>query len=121
VLILAAPPEQPVARYCAATLAGIATLVSGVTPFLGWSEKIQELRNQHYAYSQVFGQVEFAIAEIRRVGELLPEHIGLARMVHEGYMRIEALDELEPDRKLIDREDAKVRKAFPDDYLWTNF
>ena len=36
-------------------------------------------------------------------------------------MRTEAWDELEPDQKLIDKEDVKVRKAFPTDYLWTNF
>ncbi len=42
-------------------------------------------------------------------------------MAHEGFMRIEALDELQPDRKLIDELDEKVRKAFPPDYLWTNF
>ena len=61
------------------------------------------------------------IAEIRRGGEATDEQIGAARMVHEAYMRIDALDEMEPDQKLIDREDAKVRKAFPDDYIWTNF
>ena len=43
-------------------------------------------------------------------------------MVHDhGFMRVETMDELEPDQKLIDREDAKVRKAIPDDYLWDIF
>jgi hypothetical protein len=69
----------------------------------------------------LFGQIEFAITEIRRSGSLSAEHIGLSKMVHEGFMRVEAMDELEPDQKLIDREDAKVRKAFPEDYLWTHF
>lgn len=113
--------DQGWAKGVAAASAGLAAIVSGVTPFLGWTDKIRDLRNLHFAYSQLFGQIEFAITEIRRAGAISPEHVGLARMVHEGYMRIEALDELEPDQKLIDREDEKVRKAFPDDYLWTNF
>jgi hypothetical protein len=41
-------------------------------------------------------------------------------MVHESFRGVEAMDELEPDQKLINREDKKVRKAIPDDYLWTH-
>ncbi len=119
-LILGADPKETWARNFAAAAAGIAAIISGVTPFLGLTEKVRDLRNLRFAYSQLFGQIEFAITEIRRAGKISPEHIGLARMVHEGYMRVEALDELEPDQKLIDREDAKVRTAFPDDYLWTH-
>jgi hypothetical protein len=111
--------DQTWAKGVAAACAGISAVISGAIPFLGWPERIRELRNLHFAYSQLFGQIEFAITEIRRAGTLSPEHVGLARMVHEGFMRVEALDEL--DRKLIDQEDEKVRKAFPNDYLWTNF
>jgi hypothetical protein len=113
--------DNLVVRIVAAASAGIAAFISGVTPFFGWTDKVRELRNLHFAYSQLFGQIEFAITEVRRAGAISPEHVGLARMVHESFMRVEALDELEPDQALIDREDAKVRKAFPDDYLWTNF
>jgi len=119
--LILAFPNDAIMRGFAAGFAGLAGLISGVIPFFGWTDKVRELRNQHFAYSQIFGQIEFAIAEIRRTGTLLPEHIGMAKMAHEGYMRIEASDELEPDQKLINREDAKVRKAFPEDYLWTHF
>jgi hypothetical protein len=105
----------------AAILSGLAAIVVSVTPIFGWAEKIRELRSLRFAYSQLFGQIEFAITEIKRAGILLPEHIGLARMSHEAFMRIEASDEMEPDQNLIDKEDAKVRKAFPEDYLWTHF
>ncbi len=101
--------------------AGLAAVLSGTAPFMGWTEKTRELRNQHFAYSQLFGQLEFVITEIRRGEELTDEQVGLSRMVHEAFMRIEALDELEPDQVLLDCEDAKVRKAFPDEYVWTNF
>jgi hypothetical protein len=120
-LILAADPRNTVARGWAAAFAGIAAFISGVTPFFGWTERVRDLRNLHFAYSHLFGQAEFAITENRRSGSISPEHIGLARMVHEGYMRVETLDELEPDQALIDREKEKVEKAFPNDYLWTGF
>jgi hypothetical protein len=120
-LILAADQSNALARDWAAAFAGIAAFISGVTPFFGWAEKVRDLRNLHFAYSQLFGQAEFAIAEIRRAGSVSPEHVGLARMVHEGYMRVETLDELEPDQALVDKEKEKVNKAFPDDYLWTGF
>jgi hypothetical protein len=113
--------DQPWVRPAGAALSGLAAIITGVTPFLGWPEKIRDLRSLRFAYSQLFGQIEFAMTEIKRAGALSPEHIGLARMVHESFMRVEALDELEPDQKLIDKEDAKVRAAFPPDYLWTNF
>jgi hypothetical protein len=51
---------------------------------------------------------------------LKEEHIGMSKMVHESFRGVEAMDELEPDQKLINREDKKVRKAIPDDYLWTH-
>jgi hypothetical protein len=113
--------DEKWAKNTAATLAGLSAIITGVTPFLGWSEKIRDLRSLRFAYSQLFGQIEFIITEIKRAGSVSPEHIGFARMVHESYTRIEALDELDPKQKLIDEEDAKVRKAFPDNYLWTNF
>ena len=120
-LILGVDPKEPWARTGAAIAAGIAAIISGAVSFLGLTERIRDLRNLRFAYSQLFGQIEFAITEIRRAGSLSAEHIGLAKMVHEGFMRVEALDELKPDQALIDREDAKVRKAFPEDYIWTNF
>lgn len=113
--------EHPWGKIIAAILSGIAAIVSGVTPFLGITEKIRDLRGLRFAYAQLFGQIEFVITEIRRTGHVTDEQIGLSRMVHEGYTRIEALDEMEPDKALIDEEDTKVRAAFPDNYLWTNF
>lgn len=103
-----------------AALSGVAAVITGVTPFFGWTEKIRDLRNLRFAYSQLFGQIEFAITEIKRAGMLTPEDLGLARMVHEGFMRVEALDELEPDQELKNREDERVRTAIPADYLWTH-
>ena len=113
--------DKPWVKPAAAVLSGLAAIITGVTPFMGWTEKIRDLRSLRFAYSQLFGQIEFAITEIKRAGKLSPEHVGLSRMAHEGYMRVEAMDELEPDQKLIDREDAKVRQAFPNDYIWTHF
>ncbi len=112
--------DQPWVKPLAAALSGLAAVITGVTPLLGWPEKIRDLRSLRFAYSQLFGQIEFAITEIKRAGTVSGEQIGLAKMVHEGFMRVEAMDELDPDQKLIDKEDAKVRKAFPDDYLWTH-
>jgi hypothetical protein len=119
-LLLGVDPKYALGRNIAACAAGISALLAGLTPFVGWTEKIRERRNLHFCYSQLFGQIEYVIIDIRRADQLTAEHIGLSRMVHEAFMRIEALDELEPDQKLIDREDAKVRKAFPNDYVWTN-
>jgi hypothetical protein len=119
-LILGVEQNQTWARTVAAICAGLAAVISGAIPLMGWTEKVHDLRNLRFAYSQLFGQIEFAITEIKRAGFVSPEHVGLSRMVHEGFMRVEAMDELEPDQKLIDREDEKVRKSFPDTYLWTN-
>ncbi len=63
-LILGVDPKIEWVRNVAAALAGTAALISGVTPFMGWTEKGREMRNLHFAYSQLFGQIEFAITEI---------------------------------------------------------
>src|ERR1700722_9588115 len=91
-------------KQWSAALSGITAVITGVSPFFGWAEKVRDLRSLRFAYSQLFGQIEFAMTEIKRADTLSPEHVGLARMVHEGFMRVEAMDELEPDQKLIDRE-----------------
>ena len=109
------------AKSFAAAFSGIAAVVTGVIPYFGWTEKIRDLRSLRFAYSQLFGQLEFAIAEIKRAGTLTDEHIGLARMVHEAFMRVESQDELEPDEELMKREESKVREALPPDYLETHF
>src|SRR5579883_2202679 len=79
-------------KLIAAGLSGIAAVLAGVIPFFGWTEKIRDLRSLRFAYSQLFGQIEFAITEIKRAGAVSSEHIGLCRMVHEGFMRVEASD-----------------------------
>lgn len=108
-------------KVLAAILSGLTAVISGVTPFFGWTEKVRDLRSLRFAYSQLFGQIESVIGEIRRAGHVSPEHIGMAKIAYDAYSRIEALDELEPDQSLIDEEDEKVRKAFPEDYVWTHF
>ena len=69
---------HPRAKAAAIISAALATVLTSVAPFLGWTEKARELRNLHFSYGQVFGQIEFAIAEIRRANCLLEEHVGLA-------------------------------------------
>ena len=108
-------------KQWAAVLSGLTAVISGVTPFFGWIEKVRDLRNLRFAYSQLFGQIESVIGEIRRAGHLSPEHIGMAKIAYDAYSRIEALDEFEPDQKLVNEEDEKVRKAFPPYFIWTHF
>ncbi|HXR75168.1 MAG TPA: hypothetical protein VN737_04275 [Bryobacteraceae bacterium] len=112
-------PDAP--SYPAAILSGIAAIISGTVPYFGLSEKIRDLRNLRFAYSQLFGQIELAITEMKRAGRLLPEHLGYAKMLHEAYTRIESMDELDPDSEMLTREDAKTLQAIPPDYLWTHF
>jgi hypothetical protein len=109
------------ARFAAAAAAGLAAVGAAIAPLLGWSEKAGECQNLRFSYAQLFNLAELVIAEIRRGGEATEEQIGAARIVHEAYMRIDALDELEPDQEMIDKENAKVLKAYPDDYIWTHF
>lgn len=114
-------PEAAVyARRIAAGLAGLAALLTAIAPLTGWAAKAKRFCNLHSLYSQLFGQVESVITWIRRDG-LSAESIGASKQVHEAYRQMHALDELEPDQELIDREDLKVRQAFPDTYIWENF
>lgn len=101
-------------------LAGIAAVLTAISPLLGWATKAKHLCNLHSAYGQLLGQIESVISQIRRNG-LDSESVGASKLVHGAYIRMSALDELEPNQKIIDREDKKVREAFPEDYTWKRF
>lgn len=112
--------EGTAARTLAAVLAGFAAVLTGVAPLLGWAAKAKRFCNLHFSYAQLFSQVESVIFSIRREG-LTDEAIGASKLVQEAFNRMHALDELEPVQALIERETAKVRQAFPEDYIWTRF
>lgn len=114
-------PTSRIATVAVAVLTGVAGAISGILPFLGWSEKIRDLRNQHFAYTQLFAQVELLITEIRRANKISAESLGAAKLVHDAYSRVEAGDELEPNQSTLDGERKKVDLAIPPDYLWTHF
>ena len=60
------------------------------------------------------------MSDIKRSHEITEQQIGAVKSIHDAFGRVEVLDELNPDRKLIDELDAQVRVAFPDDYIWTS-
>jgi hypothetical protein len=98
-------------RFIGAGFAGLAAICMAVAPVTGWSAKVKRFSSLHALYSHLFGQVESVITWIRREG-LGAETIGASKQVHEAYRQMHALDEMEPDQELIDREDQKVREAF---------
>ena len=120
-VLLSSPPSWDKAKLFAVVAAGVAAVTVSIAPSFGWTEKSRELNNLHFSYSQLFGQLEFVITEIRRADNLSQEHVGMARMVHEAFMRVETMDELDPDGVLIEKERSKVALAFPENYLWTHF
>jgi hypothetical protein len=107
-------------RFIGAGFAGLAAVCMAVAPVTGWSAKAKRFSSLHALYSHLFGQVESVITWIRREG-LSREALGAAKHVHEAYRQMHALDEMEPDQELIDREDKKVREGFPENYIWNHF
>lgn len=120
-LVLGVDPKEQWARNTAALGSGLATVLMSVIPALGWSGRATELRNLHFGYSQLFTQVESVITEIRRSDHLTDEQVGMSRMVHDFYLRLHALDELNSKQKIINQEAANVREAFPENYIWDRF
>ena len=120
-VILSADPKNAKPRIWATVGSGIATVVLAVIPSFGWSERARELRSLHFAYSQLFGQIEAVITKLRRAERLTEECSGMSQVVHDMYLQLHALDETDPKEKIVDEEDRKVREAFPDDYVWTKF
>jgi hypothetical protein len=108
------------ARFTAAGLAGLSAIVTTVVQYFKWDEQARRFYFLHHSYGHLFAQIEAVMSEIRRADELTEQHIGESKLLHDAYGRIEVLDELDPDRRLIDELDAEVRKAFPEDYIWTN-
>lgn len=108
------------ARYLAAVLAGASAVVTTVVQYFKWDDQARRFYFLHHSYGHLFAQIEALMAEIRRSDEVTEQQIGASKSLHDAFGRIEVLDELNPDRKLIDQIDAKVREAFPEDYIWTN-
>lgn len=120
-VILSIDPQYSWARTGALSLSGIATVMLAVMPSFGWYERAREFRGLHFAYSQLFGQIEAVIIDIRRSGRLTQECVGMSKVVHDMYLQLHALDETDPNTRIINEENGKVLKAFPDDYVWNRF
>jgi hypothetical protein len=112
--------NEPAVRFFGAGLAGAATLGMAMAPITGWAAKAKRFSILHALYSHLFGQIESVITRIRREDDLSSEATGASEQVQEAYRQMHALDELEPDQDLINREDKKVREAYPENYIWTN-
>jgi hypothetical protein len=119
-LLFDQPPAADTARKWAAALAGIATLLMAIAPITQWSRKAKKFSQLHASYGQLFSDIGSVISSIRRDG-CSAECIGASKLVHEASRRLHALDELEPDSELIEREAKKVAEAIPNDYVWRNF
>lgn len=109
------------AKRIAAGLAGASALLTGIAPLLGWDAKAKKFCNLHFAFTQLFGEIESLMASIRRADAVTAENIGVSKLLHDMFIRIEGLDETKPKDRLIKKLDAKVLEAFPDDYPWTQF
>ncbi len=117
-LLLAVAGEK--IRYVAAVLTGLSAVLTTVTQYFKWDEQARRFYFQHHSYGQLFSQSEALMSDIKRSQEITEQQIGAAKSIHDAFGRVEVLDELNPDRKLIDALDAQVREAFPDDYIWTS-
>ncbi|MDQ6699278.1 MAG: hypothetical protein M3Z36_03730 [Acidobacteriota bacterium] len=107
-------------RWFAAAVAGLAGILTGLSPLLKWTEKSKHAAFLYRSHQLIFGEVERAIMDIRRDG-LTEEHLGASKLVIDLFGRLESQDEQEEDTQLKDRLDQEVRVAFPPEYLWTGF
>jgi len=107
-------------RITAAVLAGVATLLTGLSPLLGWATQAKKLYGIHTLYEQLFADIALVITDIRRNG-LSEASKGAYNLVYQSYLRAQSLDELDPDQDLIKVENEKVKQALPPEYLWTHF
>jgi hypothetical protein len=112
--------DNPAVRYWAAALAGLSAVVTTAVQYLKWDERARQFYFLHQSYGHLFAEIEVILSEIRRSEEITEQQVGASKALHGAFGRIEVLDELFPDRKLIDALDAEVRAAFPEDYIWTN-
>lgn len=117
-LLLATPGETT--NYIAAALAGFSAVLTTVTQYFKWDEQARRFYFLHHSYGHLFSQSEALMTDIRRTGEVTERQIGASNFLHDSFGRIEVLDEPEPNRKLIDKLEAEVNTAFPNDYIWTH-
>jgi hypothetical protein len=111
---------DPRTRFWAAALAGLSAVVTTAVQYLKWDDKARRFYFLHHSYGHLFAEIEVVLAEVRRSGEITEQQLGAAKTLHDAFGRVEVLDETYPDRKLIDKLDAEVRAAIPDDYIWNN-
>jgi hypothetical protein len=110
--------EASRARFVAAGFAGSSAVVTTAVQYFKWDEQARRFYFLHHSYGHLFAQIEALLSEIRRSPEITEQQVGASKALHDAFGRVEVLDEPDPDRKLIDKLDAEVRKAFPEDYVW---
>jgi hypothetical protein len=67
-------------RPVAEGLAGVAAISASLSPLFGWTAKVRTFSNMHFAYGQLFGQIELVVSQIRREG-LKEEAVGASKLL----------------------------------------
>ena len=102
----------------ALVLSIVAAVASTISPFLGLIEKTVRFEKLHFAYSELYAEIDALIREIRLRGFADEGHMAVAKAIRENYATLSTLDEPNPDRQVIDRFTKEVNAAIPVESLW---
>ena len=104
-------------------MSGLATILAGAQPFLGWNEDSRKYSSLNRSYQMVENQLRETLIQIRRSTTLTASLLAKSEMVLDTMSRLQGLDEEEYSKRSEAMKSAlskKVNSAFPADYVWNN-
>jgi hypothetical protein len=122
-VILAAPELRNQFAIVAVITSGLATVIAGALPFLGWDEDARKYSFLNRAYQLVENQIRDTLVQMRRSNTLTPQLLGKSEMVLDSMFRLQGLDEEEYSKRALAEKGAlteEVNHSFPADYVWNN-
>jgi hypothetical protein len=123
VVVLAAPELRNRLAVGAAIASGLATIIAGALPFLGWDEDARNYSFLNRSYQMVENQLRDTLVRMRRSDDLTPELLGRVAIVLDSMSRLQGLDEEEYSERSLKKKEQfgkDVNRAFPPDYVWNN-
>ncbi|MBI4464167.1 MAG: hypothetical protein HY647_05635 [Acidobacteria bacterium] len=110
--------QTPVGVNVFSILLAASVIISVLRPLLKLSDGVDRYSKLHYAYGELFYQIESLVAEMRRKDGVRDEHLKAAAEMADRYGHLGLQDDPGPNRKALKKFQDEVNQAIPPDRLW---
>ena len=110
--------QTPVGTNVFSGLLAASVVISVIRPLLKLAEGVDRYSKLHYAYGELFYQIESLVADMRRKNRVTEEHFRAAADMADRYRNLALQDDPGPKQEALRKFQNEVNEAIPPDRLW---